>query len=98
MLVSELRRSNADAAIPTVSSRKTTFVTDISLSITHLSTYLTPFSVCIRLVQPENAVLAIEVTLSGMVMLVSEVQLQNAELPIEVTLSGMIMLVREAQL
>ena len=39
-----------------------------------------------------------EVTLSGMVMLVSEVQLENAELPIEVTLLGMVMLVSEVQL
>ena len=34
------------------------------------------------------------VTLSGMVMLVSELQFLNAELPIEVTLSGITILVR----
>ena len=35
-----------------------------------------------------------EVTLSGMVMLVRLSQPENAELPMEVTLSGMVMLVR----
>ena len=45
-----------------------------------------------------NALLPIEVTLSGIVMLVRLVQSRNAQLPIEVTLSGIVMLDRLLQL
>ena len=38
-----------------------------------------------RLEQPENALLSIEVTLSGIVMPVRLVQPENASFPIEVT-------------
>jgi hypothetical protein len=48
-------------------------------------------------VQEENTLDPIEVTLSGIVMLVSERQLPNASVPIEVTLSGIVTLVREWQ-
>ena len=47
-----------------------------------------------RRVASRNALLPIEVTLSGMVMLVRRVVSRNAELPIEVTLFGMVTLVR----
>ena len=45
----------------------------------------------------EKACNPIDVTLSGMVMLVSEEQDWKALFPIEVTLSGMVMLVSELQ-
>ena len=50
-----------------------------------------------RLEQLLNADLPIDVTLSGMVMLLRLVQLWNAQSPIEVTLSSIVMLVRLVQ-
>ena len=64
--------------IPTVFERIFTEVADWSQSITHLSTYCTPFSVCISLSQPQNASLPILVTLLGMVTLVKLLHLLNA--------------------
>ena len=50
----------------------------------------------VRLVQPSKALVPMEVTLSGMVMLVRLVQPQKAP-SMEVTLSGMVMLSRLVQ-
>ena len=49
-----------------------------------------------RDVQPENISL-IDVTPSGIVMLIRDEQKENDSLPIDVTLSGIVMLVREVQ-
>ena len=51
----------------------------------------------VRLVQPENTPLAIDVTLSGIVMLARLVHWKNADVPIDSTLSGMVTLIRLAQ-
>ena len=55
----------------------------------------------VRWGQPAKALkslASIEITLSGMTMLVSEVQSMKTPIPIEVTPSGMVILVRETQL
>ena len=97
MLVRFLHLENAPTAIPMVLLLNVTEVTELSESITHLSTYDTPFSFCIRLEQPSNAEEPILVTLSGIVMLVRLEQYRNAEEPMLVTLSGIVMLVRLEQ-
>ena len=51
----------------------------------------------VRLLQPQNAELPIEVTELGIVTLVRPLQRENALLPIEVTELGMVMLVRLLQ-
>ena len=50
-----------------------------------------------KLLQLENALLPIEVTLLGIVTLVKLLQLENALLPIEVTLFGIVTLVKQVQ-
>ena len=59
---------------------------------------VTPLPI-VTLVRPEpaNAESPMEVTLSGMAMLVRLGQYRNASSPMEVTLSGMVMLVRLLQ-
>ena len=52
----------------------------------------------VRLVQEENALASMVVTLSPMVTLVRLVQEENAELPMVVTLSGMVIEIRLSQL
>ena len=60
-----LQPENAESAIPTVSLLIFAAVTEESQSTTHLSTYPTPLSFCIKLIQPSKAYSPMLVTESG---------------------------------
>ena len=64
ILVKLLQLQNAKSPIPAVLERKFTEETEVSQDITHLSTYCTPFSVCISLSHPLNAELSMLVMLA----------------------------------
>ncbi len=73
IFVSPVHPMNAELAIPTVLALKATDVTEVSQFTTHLSTYDTPFSFCIRFMQLENAEEPMLSTLFPIVTLVSPV-------------------------